>query len=213
MSKVLAYRGSAGLDEPRSWRRGGSAGPGYLLVIVLFMLLGPRLASADAIVTTHEVAQMVRLEDVDERDGEIFGYVANHSDQHIYRVILLIRYHWHWHNEFRPGEDDPSRHEELTLTELIPPGGRIRFSYRSPTPVSERTDGELLPTVSIASVQAYEKRAVTAVPAAVAKPVPAVAPEPAQTVAPAPVTEPAVVPESVPPPEPPPAAETPPATP
>ncbi len=122
------------------------------------LMSGARFARADAIVTSREVAQLVRLEEVDELNGEIFGYVANYSDQYIFRVNLLIRYHWHWRNELRPGEDDESRHETLTLSEIIPPKGRVRFSHRSSAPLPERADGELLPTVSIQSVQAYARR-------------------------------------------------------
>ncbi|HTC23379.1 MAG TPA: hypothetical protein VK688_03400, partial [Gemmatimonadales bacterium] len=75
------------------------------------------------------------------------GVVANLSPNPVRDVELLIRYDWLWRNEFRPGDDSPSRAVYYTVPGEIPPGGQARFIYRVDPPLPVRSDGQFRASV------------------------------------------------------------------
>jgi hypothetical protein len=90
------------------------------------------IAGGEEILAPQEVTSLVELEDVSfaKADLQISGIVHNRSDQEVREVRLLIRYSYHWPNEYKPGEASPSRAVYYTVPGAIPPGGRVEFRYR-----------------------------------------------------------------------------------
>jgi hypothetical protein len=113
---------------------------------VLAMALATSAAAVEIsqqrIVSRDQVERAVVVRDVTmSDDGEVSGVVVNRSSNPVRDLRLAIRYDWLWRNETRPGTDDPSRAEFYTVPGEIPPGGSVRFNFRSPGPLPRRSDG------------------------------------------------------------------------
>jgi len=120
------------------------------------LVLHPRPArSADVIqsgarvVPNERVTESVALRDVTVDGGVVSGVVTSTSGKALHDVQLLIRYDWLWRNEFRPGEDSPSRSVYYTVPGDIPPGGQTKFTYRADPPLPERSDGHFNTSVEV----------------------------------------------------------------
>lgn len=92
------------------------------------------VAGGEEILAPQEATSVAELEGVKflDADREVTGIVHNRSDLEIRDVRLLIRYSYHWPNEYKPGEASPSRAVFHTVPGAIPPGGRLEFRYRPP---------------------------------------------------------------------------------
>lgn len=85
--------------------------------------------------------QVLALEKIAIRDGEVSGELVNRSSQGVYGVDLQVLYSWRWNNDFHPGRDDPGRAEYFRMDKEIPPGQRVSFVHKPSPPLPERKDG------------------------------------------------------------------------
>jgi hypothetical protein len=90
------------------------------------------VAAGEEILAPQEVTSLVEVEGVNflKTDQEVSGIVHNRSDRELRDVRLLIRYSYHWPNEYKPGDASPSRAVFYTVPGAIAPGGRVEFRYR-----------------------------------------------------------------------------------
>jgi hypothetical protein len=140
--------------------------------VLAFMLLGPLAFPLPAVDVHQEIVpapdarrpdvpqevvaagrldSVVQLRDVRLTDHEITGTIVNLTDDRLSDLRLLVRDVFLWRNETRPGADDPSRAQELTVAGPIPPRGALQFTApRTPPPL--RTDGEFTTRVDVSSL-------------------------------------------------------------
>ncbi|OGQ77876.1 MAG: hypothetical protein A3F90_18550 [Deltaproteobacteria bacterium RIFCSPLOWO2_12_FULL_60_19] len=129
---------------------------GYPAMIVAIAALGVvgsahEGRSAQAMLATAEqAAQVVTIRNVTVKDGQVSGELVNGSSRTLRDVQVLIRYSWHWTNEFRPPRDDMGEAVYHTVAGEIAPRGGKSFSYRPAPPLRSGTDGRYETTVSIA---------------------------------------------------------------
>ena len=123
------------------------------LVVAIISAVGlasmPEASIAATLLTADQVTQVVSLQNVRDKDGEVAGEVVNNSKQTLRDVQLQILYSWRWKNEFRPGTDDPGRAVYYMIDKEIPPGQSARFVYKPSPPFSSRGDGYFEITVSV----------------------------------------------------------------
>src|SRR5262245_54452994 len=87
------------------------------------------------------MARMLPIRNVRQHDGFVTGEIVNATDGPVRDVELAIDYAWLWSRELRPGADDPSRVEYVTLAREIPPGGHSEFALIPTTDLPVRPDG------------------------------------------------------------------------
>jgi hypothetical protein len=85
--------------------------------------------------------QVLTLEKIAIRDGEVSGELVNRSSQGVYGVDLQVLYSWRWNNDFHPGRDDPGRAEYFRIEKEISPGQRVPFVHTPSPPLPARKDG------------------------------------------------------------------------
>ena len=85
--------------------------------------------------------QVLALEKIAIRDGEVSGELVNRSSGGVYGVDLQVLYSWRWNNDFHPGRDDPGRAEYFRIDKEIPPGQRVPFVHKPSPPLPARKDG------------------------------------------------------------------------
>ena len=85
--------------------------------------------------------QVLTLDKIAIRDGEVSGELVNKSPQGVYGVELQVLYSWRWNNDFHPGRDDPGRAEYFKIEREIPPGQRVPFVHKPSPPLPVRKDG------------------------------------------------------------------------
>ena len=119
-------------------------------LLSLVVYLWPQPAAPQDILPGDRAAQMVAVGNVRVEDGAISGELVNRSSRPLRDIQLLIRYTWHWKNEFRPGKDDPGMAVYYTVDQEIAPGGAESFHYKPAQPLPSRPDGYLETTVTIA---------------------------------------------------------------
>lgn len=85
--------------------------------------------------------QVLALEKIAIRDGEVSGELVNRSSQGVYGVDLQVLYSWRWNNDFHPGRDDPGRAEYFRIEKEISPGQRVPFVHTPSPPLPARKDG------------------------------------------------------------------------
>ena len=85
--------------------------------------------------------QVLTLENIAIRDGDVSGELVNRSTQGVYGVDLQVLYSWRWNNDFHPGRDDPGRAEYFKIEKEIPPGQRVPFVHKPSPPLPARKDG------------------------------------------------------------------------
>jgi hypothetical protein len=96
----------------------------------------------EAVVDPQQLARLVEVADVQTQDGgDVTGTVVNRSANPVREVKLAIQYVWLWKNEMHPGQDDPGHTDFYVLADEIPPGGRVRFTYRPRELLPRRSDG------------------------------------------------------------------------
>ena len=105
---------------------------------------------AAAPVITERTTEVVAVRNLSVKDGVVSGDLANQSPRPVRDVELLIRYVWHWKNEFRPGKESPGMAVYHTVEGEIPPGESRRFVYTPPSPLPSRLDGTFETIVAVA---------------------------------------------------------------
>ena len=95
--------------------------------------------------------QVLALEKIAIRDGEVSGELVNRSSQGVYGVELQVLYSWRWNNDFHPGRDDPGRAEYFKIDKEISPGQRVPFVHKPSPPLSARKDGTFEITIKVVS--------------------------------------------------------------
>jgi hypothetical protein len=95
--------------------------------------------------------QVLTLEKIAIRDGEVSGELANRSSQGVYGVELQVLYSWRWNNDFQPGRDDPGRAEYFKIDREISPGQRVPFVHKPSPPLPVRKDGTFEITIKVIS--------------------------------------------------------------
>lgn len=121
-------------------------------VAVLSVLIWakPEPVTPATLLTKDTVSHLVVIQNTTIKDGTVSGEVVNNSRWTIRGVQLLIRYIWHWKNEYRPGDDSLSDAVYYTLEGEIAPGKAVPFTYKRSVPLPSRPDGDFVTTVSVA---------------------------------------------------------------
>lgn len=112
--------------------------------------LWPGPVQPQDILRGDQAAQKIVIGNVRVEGGAISAELGNRSSRPLRDVQLLIRYTWHWKNEFRPGKDDPGIAVYHTVDREIAPGGTTSFQYKPPEPLPSRPDGYFEVTVAVA---------------------------------------------------------------
>ena len=95
--------------------------------------------------------QVLTLEKIAIRDGEVSGELVNRSPQGVYGIELQVLYSWRWNNDFHPGRDDPGRAEYFKIEREISPGQRVPFVHQPSPPLPVRKDGTFEITIKVIS--------------------------------------------------------------
>jgi hypothetical protein len=116
---------------------------GLIVAIVasLTLVTLPTTVKPATLLGPDQVAQIVTVRNVTEKDGTVKGELVNNSRQTIRDIELQILYSWRWKDEFHPGTDDPGRAVYLTINKELPPGQSVGFEYRPSPPLPARKDG------------------------------------------------------------------------
>lgn len=135
-----------------------------VFVLVTVLGVGMRASAADvriekeAVVDSQQVARMVEVDGEQmQDDGTVTGTVVNRSANPVREVKLAIQYSWLWKNEMHPGEDDPGHADFYAIPDEIPPGGRVRFTYRPTEPPPMRRDGHFEAEARVISLVSMER--------------------------------------------------------
>ena len=122
------------------------------LVLAIVVAMQPFTAvwAAERVMSRGQGEEVLAVTDLQVKDGEISGVLVNRSARSLRAVQLLIRYTWHWKNEFRPQEDTLSRAVYHTVEKEIPAGGSTPFNYKPSEPLPSRPDGFFETGVSVA---------------------------------------------------------------
>jgi hypothetical protein len=95
-------------------------------------------------------AEPITLQNVELEGDVISGEVVNHAKHAVRDVNVLIRHAFVWRNEFRPGNDDPSRAEYYTVAGEISAGSSKHFSIHLAEPLPTRRDGSFVTRAQVA---------------------------------------------------------------
>jgi hypothetical protein len=153
---VAAGGGSRFVSSNRALSTGGQKMKRvtFLPLLVCAVVLATGLALEDGTAATllsrEKASEVVILQGVTVKDGDVAGELGNQSRYPVRDVELLIRHTWLWTKEFQPGQDDPGTAVYYTVQQTIPPGQSVRFTYRPSSPLTSRPDGSYETTVSIA---------------------------------------------------------------
>jgi hypothetical protein len=104
------------------------------------------LAWADVTETTS-LDSVVRVEGVRTMGDEVQGRVVNETGDQLEDVRLMVSDQFLWRNERHPGENSPSEAHAVTVPGPIPPHGSATFSFRRPSPLPDRADGQFVTDV------------------------------------------------------------------
>jgi hypothetical protein len=120
--------------------------------VATLALPGPTAAAQDTtdVVRSH-LEQVVAVRDVQAEPDQVSGVLLNLSSKVVHDVRVLIDRSWLWADERHPGpaEDNPGRAAVYAVPGEIPPGGHLPFTYRSDTPLPQRSDGRFRTSVSV----------------------------------------------------------------
>lgn len=127
------------------------------LIVVLFGVLGFTRLTAAADDTTGAIRQhlhqIVDVRDVRAEPDQVSGVLVNLSSKPVRSIRIRIDRSWLWADERHPGDDDPGRSVVYTVPGDILPGGQLPFTYRSDTPLPQRSDGRFETSVSVIGIE------------------------------------------------------------
>lgn len=110
------------------------------LSALLVVALGGVPSAAETLITTQPAAP-VQTRNVQALGGEVRGEIVNQTDATVVGAELVVRHHWLWANETRPGTDDPGWVDVYALQVFIPPGGSAPFRVQASRVTPQRDDG------------------------------------------------------------------------
>jgi hypothetical protein len=119
---------------------------GVLTAVTL--LLAPAAANAQRIIGSNETAQSLEVRNVAVNNNVITGEVVNKTPHLMRDVELLIKYHWRWKNEMKPGADSSGRSVFIKLDRDLRPGEPFSFTYKPDPPLPSRPEGYYVAEVS-----------------------------------------------------------------
>ncbi|HYA30505.1 MAG TPA: hypothetical protein VEI95_16945 [Acidobacteriota bacterium] len=120
------------------------------LLIATFVLVSPPAVAPQNITTHEDAARILAIEKLAIDGGTVSGEVYNRSTHLVRDVQLFVRYTWLWHDEMKPGKDDPGTSSYYTLPKEIPAGGRMSFSFKPSPPLTKISGGRYVTSVAIA---------------------------------------------------------------
>ena len=129
------------------------------LIVVLFAAIGFTSFTAAGEDTTgsdrKDLQRVVEVRDVRAEPDRVSGVLVNLSSKPVRGVRLRIDRSWLWADEKHAGgaEESPGRTAVYTVPGEIPPGGQSPFTYRSDTPLPQRTDGRFETSVSVVGLE------------------------------------------------------------
>jgi hypothetical protein len=107
-------------------------------------------AVGQELTTPAHLSRIVGLRHVTaDANGTVSGTLVNRSDSTLLRIKLQIDYAWVWHNDFKPGPDNPGRTVYYTAPVEIQPHGEGSFSYQPSPPLALSAAGHFVPSVAI----------------------------------------------------------------
>ena len=113
-------------------------------------MLASASASAQTVVSAKQSSESIEIRNLTFHDSVVSGEIVNRSRREVRSVELLIRYIWHWKNEFHPGSDELGTASYYTVERTLPIGAAIPFTYRQSATSTVRTDGQYETVVSVA---------------------------------------------------------------
>ncbi len=113
------------------------------------MLLLTVAAHAQMVRERQDIGRLLTLDKIRAADGVVSGEVVNRSSHAMRDVQLFIRYTWLWDNEMKPGKNDPGTSAYDTLSQEIPAGGRLPFTFKPSPPLAKMTGGRFETSVAI----------------------------------------------------------------
>jgi hypothetical protein len=129
------------------------------LAVALFAALGFAAIGGAAentpVAADQHFQQVVEVRDVRADSDQVSGVLVNLSTKSVRSVRVRIDRSWLWANERQAGgaEDSPGRTAVYTVPGEIPPGGHLPFTYRSDTPLPQRSDGRFETSVSVVGLE------------------------------------------------------------
>ena len=117
----------------------------------LLLLIGSASRAAGQELTTPaHLSNMIALRNITgDANGNISGTLVNRTGLTLRDVKLQIDYAWLWHDDFKPGEDNPGRTVYFTAPGEIQPHGESAFSYQPSPPLASPGGGRFVPSVAI----------------------------------------------------------------
>ncbi len=116
-------------------------------------LMGVAMAAGMSGLAWADVESVSSLDDVVHVEGvrtegeAVQGRVVNETGDQLENVRLMVSDQFLWRNERHPGPESPSEMHAVTLPGPIPPHGSATFSFRRPSPLPERHDGQFVTDV------------------------------------------------------------------
>jgi hypothetical protein len=104
---------------------------------------------------TQPLQQIIDVRDVRAEPDQVSGVLVNLSSKVVHDVRVRIDRAWLWADERAAGgtAESPARTAAYTVPGEIAPGGRLPFTYRSATPLPERSDGRFETSVSVIGLE------------------------------------------------------------
>ena len=132
-----------------------------VMILIVFVFTSGK-ANGQTVLAPQEAARIVQLQDLKVTPSLVSGVVVNNSPHVIREIQVLIKYHWLWANEFKPGLDSPGRVFALKVDKELKPGESTAFRFTPDPPLPQRQDGQYDPEVGVASFTIVSSDATTA---------------------------------------------------
>lgn len=116
------------------------------------------IADATPVLSQHEIAQTLRVEDLRLENGTLVGRVVNHSDGRIEDIELRVAFEWLWQDEFHPGDGNPATSDTLALSGALAPGESEEFTFSPVGGLPQRSDGRFHPKVTVLGFTQYPSK-------------------------------------------------------
>jgi hypothetical protein len=127
---------------------------GLVVALVGFAAITGAAENAPVAADQH-FRQVVEVRDVRADADRVSGVLVNLSSKPVRSVRVRIDRSWLWADERHAGgaEESPGRTAVYTVPGEIPPGGQVTFTYRSDTPLPQRSDGRFETSVTVVGLE------------------------------------------------------------
>jgi|SRR5579862_4451308 len=106
-------------------------------------------AAPPSVASSEQMERTAIVRNIHVKDSIVSGVLVNNSPRLLRDVRLMVHHTWHWKNERHPGDDNPGRTEDLTITGEASPGGTLPFTYNLKQPLPQRNDGHFVTTADV----------------------------------------------------------------